>query len=113
MVYTTSGVTLELRGIVLDQTRSIALKDGWNLIPFYSTTEQDPVEVFSSIESAIVVVKDQEGNTYVPDVGINDIGMLKPGRSYRIYLESDQTFSYPTSTTSSSATQTRLPDGSR
>ncbi len=52
-------------------------------------------DVFSSISSAVVIVKDDEGNFWLPDYGINSINDMQPGEGYKIYVDEYINFTYP------------------
>ena len=93
-VYVTSTKTLEIQGSPLSSP-TLTLEAGWNLIPFYPTTGVPVDEAFQSISGALEIVKDEAGNSYVPNRGINEIGTLKPGKAYKVFVSEDVTFSYP------------------
>jgi hypothetical protein len=93
-VYMNASQTLTLEGTTLD-TPTLDLNAGWNLIPFYPTSEMSVQDAFSSISDKVEIVKDEAGNSYVPSLGIDEIGMLQPGRAYKVYLTSSTSFSYP------------------
>jgi hypothetical protein len=82
-------------GDPVDRERPIELKEGWNLVPYYPHVPMDVDTAFSSIEDAVEVVRDEDGNEYVPFQGTNEIGDLVPGNAYAVYLTSDVTFVYP------------------
>jgi hypothetical protein len=55
-----------------------------------------PVEdAFQSISGALVIVKDEVGNVYMPDSGINTIGTVEPDHAYKVFLNTEATLSYP------------------
>jgi len=66
---------------------SIALAQGWsifsmNVDPVYANIDS----VMHDIKEKVVLAKDGEGNTYVPDFGINNIGDMDFRRGYKAYL---------------------------
>ena len=97
MVYMATDRSFEINGAALDETRQVSLKEGWNLLPYYPSTEMPVEDAFASIESKVVIVKDEDGNSYVPDpdLTVNEIGNLQPGRAYKVYLSEATSFSYP------------------
>jgi len=65
----------------------VDLAQGWNMFsinidPVYPNVDS----VMSDIKEKIVLIKDCEGNTYVPDYGINNIGTLDYRLGYKGYL---------------------------
>jgi hypothetical protein len=97
LVYMTSSQSMSVSGYGVDPTTSFMLKEGWNLIPYYPETGMTPEDAFASISSELVMVKNQAGETYVPDPQdpIDDIGQLQPGEAYKVYVSSPVSFSYP------------------
>ena len=66
---------------------TVALSQGWNMF----SINLDPVypnidSVMSDIKEKIVLIKDDDGNTYVPDYGINNIGNMDYRWGYKGYL---------------------------
>lgn len=57
------------------QQQKIALEPGWNLISSYIDPADPGMEsIFSAIQANIALVKDARGASYVPSLGINQIG---------------------------------------
>jgi cytochrome c553 len=97
LVYMTTSQSMSVSGYGVDPTTSFMLEEGWNLIPYYPDTGMTPEDAFASISSELVMVKNQAGETYVPDPQdpIDDIGQLQPGEAYKVYVSSPVSFSYP------------------
>jgi hypothetical protein len=97
LVYMTNSQSMSVSGYGVDPTTSFMLEEGWNLIPYYPDTGMTPEDAFASISSELVMVKNQAGETYVPDPQdpIDDIGQLQPGEAYKVYVSSSVSFSYP------------------
>jgi hypothetical protein len=97
LVYMTNSQSMSVSGYGVDPTTSFMLEEGWNLIPYYPDTGMTPEDAFASISSELVMVKNQAGETYVPDPQdpIDDIGQLQPGEAYKVYVSSPVSFSYP------------------
>jgi cytochrome c553 len=97
LVYMTNSQSMSVNGYGVDPTTSFMLEEGWNLIPYYPETAMTPEDAFASISSELVMVKNQAGETYVPDPQdpIDDIGQLQPGQAYKVYVSSPVSFSYP------------------
>jgi hypothetical protein len=43
----------------------------------------------------LVIAKNNNGQTYIPGYGINDIGTMQPGQGYQVYLTAADTLVYP------------------
>jgi len=93
-VYMSGTQTLRVEGEALSST-TLDLAAGWNLIPFYPTTEMSVEDAFASISGTVEMVKDAEGNSYIPARSLDEIGTLKPGQAYKVYVNEATSFSYP------------------
>ncbi len=62
---------------------------GWNLLSSYiNPTNPNFAEIFSSVANNIIIAKNQAGQIYSPQYGINDIGNWNPEESYQFYTNS-------------------------
>lgn len=96
MIYTDADVAFTLEGTETDPTAtSIALNPGWNLVPFFGTAAYPVEDAVAPIADQLVLVKDDQGNVYYPESGINSIGDMQPGRGYKVYLNEETTLTYP------------------
>lgn len=95
-VYVETADTLAIQGIATDSTASLDLSGGWNILPFYLRGSMSVSTALDSIDTSVVTVKDQDGNSYIPSLNIDNIGDLVPGRGYKIYMETSVTLTYPT-----------------
>jgi cytochrome c553 len=93
-VYMSSTQTLLVEGETVSST-TLDLSAGWNLIPFYPDTEMSVQDAFASINGTVEIVKDTEGNSYIPARNLDEIGVLKPGQAYKVYVNEATSFSYP------------------
>jgi len=64
----------------------INLVSGWNMIGYPCTQEIIVSDAFSSIVDEIYIVKDNNGNVYMPEFGFNGIGLLEGGQGYQIKM---------------------------
>jgi len=53
------------------------------------------VDVLASIESSVVIVKDDDGQFWIPQYSVNTIGNMSPGMGYDIFVSEASSFSYP------------------
>jgi hypothetical protein len=80
--------------IIDKNTQTIILNQGWNLISSYLIPENDSLEViFNNIKSNVTIVKDNDGNAYIPEFEINNIGNWKETAAYFVYSTISQTLS--------------------
>ncbi len=80
---------------ILPQAQTLSVPAGWSIIPYYRDSVMSIAAALSGIAADVILVKDQDGQTYIPSAGINTIGTLKPGQGYQIKLASEQTLLYP------------------
>ncbi len=73
----------------------IELATGWNLVSFVLDDEVSIQEALGSISAHLSIVVDDTGRLYYPELGIDEIGTMKPGEGYSIYVTADCTLVYP------------------
>ena len=95
----TSDFTIYVNGVRVDADSGINLRDGWNILGYLHTDEYPISTMLSSIETYIDIVKDGEGNVYIPYIPVNTIQNMKPGKGYKIKILSGNNiiFHYPDS----------------
>lgn len=105
-VYATESRSLSVTGQRLDSDAPLELAPGWNYIPFLPAQPLPVEDAFSSLDDALVVVKDQSGDAYITGgpVQVNEIGEMQPGAGYRVYVDAGQTLTFPTAPSSSTTT---------
>ena len=64
----------------------INLVSGWNMIGYPCSQEVIVSDAFSSIVNEITIVKDNNGNAYMPEFSFNGIGFLEGGQGYQIKM---------------------------
>lgn len=100
IVHIKEADTLLLEGKRLSpDTTSIALQEGWNLVPYFGDAPMPVDKALASLSSALVMVKDNAGQVYLPSLSINNIGTLYPGQGYKMYVSEKATFAYPSAAT--------------
>jgi len=78
-------VTLPVQGY-LTRNKSVQLAAGWSIMPVLSTVETS-LDVFSPLSGHLKVVKDVGGTgVYWPEMAINSLHSLIPGKAYYIML---------------------------
>ena len=94
---------LTMQGGTIDVTRnSIALRRGWNLLPYWGTIDGFPLttalSALISFDRDSMMVKDEDGRIYWAALGYDDIKVMRIGKGYELYLSTDYPeFRYPTS----------------
>ncbi|QXD16164.1 hypothetical protein GQ464_004215 [Rhodocaloribacter litoris] len=97
-VNTRAAATLTVEGTPISPVAMpINLTTGWNLVPFLPAQEMPLETALASIADKLVVVIDNLGRIYYPEFGINDIGTMKPGQGYRMYVSGVAVLTYPLS----------------
>jgi hypothetical protein len=95
-VYAKSDVILAIQGDSLGSP-SIALEQGWNLVPCFPSSPLSIEEAVSSITEDLGPVKDEAGRVYLPEEDPDTLEQMKPGEGYRIYVRQSTTLTYPES----------------
>lgn len=91
--------TLEFCGTYLrSESNPINLTDGWNTIAYLSTHNMNVEFVMSPLTSRnnLVIVKDYQGNPFLPEWDYNGIGEMKPGQGYQLKVNNQDQIYYPT-----------------
>jgi len=96
MVHSTTEQWFTVEGKALHpEWTPLILEPGWNIVT-YLPDESLPVgEAMQSISELLVLVKDFEGNAYIPEFGVNEIGDLEPGQGYKVFVSGEATLTYP------------------
>ena len=76
---------------ILTEPIPVDLYEGWNLIGYPLNFEQNCAAVFEPISESILIVKNNYGFIYWPDIGYNGLGDLKPGLGYQIFMHNTET----------------------
>ena len=72
----------------------------WYFMSYLPQISQPIATVYNAINTRIILVKNPAGQVYYPTLGINEIVTMKPGEGYRIAVNQNLTFRYPTPTSS-------------
>lgn len=86
--------SLVIEGESTADNTPIALRQGWNMIPVLLTQAFPVEECLFSISDQLVVAKDNLGQIYNPEFGINTIGDFVPGQGYNVYVNPTATLNY-------------------
>ena len=91
-------LTLNITGAKVDFANTqYDLGAGWTIISYIKDSEMPIIDAFKTLtdDGSLVIVKNNKGDTYIPEYGIDNIINLIPGQSYYIYLNQAKTFVFP------------------
>ena len=92
------GVEMNMTGQPINHDHPILLEPyKANMIPYFHE-ECLPVDyAFSVLGNDLLLVKDDEGQYYIPGININTLNTICPGNAYIVftYVDYDLTFHYP------------------
>jgi hypothetical protein len=80
---------------VIPNETVLNLNEGWQIMPYLREQAASTEVLFDPVVESIILVKDDLGNVYWPEWGINTIGNLKPGKGYQVKMTNDRNFNYP------------------
>jgi hypothetical protein len=106
--------TFKVNGLPLDPTLPMPVPGsyedfqtgGWDLVPFLPNSPVPVDQAFASIRENILCVRNSDGQIYMPRMGINQIGMMRPGECYWVSLEKPDTLIYPDGSLGKARTRT-------
>ena len=87
--------TLLLEGSLTPYNYELNIESGWNIMGYLHQEYMNAEEAVNSIIESIIIIKDEDGNVYWPEFGLNSINNMKPGEGYQIKLENPVNFSFP------------------
>lgn len=90
-----NNLFLNVQGTKIDyQTTAIPIVEGWQIIPYLKDHPKNIATQLNSISDEIILVKDNEGNVFVPSL-FNNIGDMQPGQGYFLKAKSNTVLIYP------------------
>jgi hypothetical protein len=94
-MYSDSADTIRTVGSALNAfSTPVPLQQGWNLVGYLPQFNLAVGTAFSGIVSQIWLVKDNDGNNYWPDYGIDQIDTMTVGQGYFAYMKNAATLTY-------------------
>ncbi len=90
---TNAESTLAVIGPKVSET-ALQISEGWNLIPVLSTCQTDVAGLFEG-QDAIIVKEVAGTNLYWPEMNINTLGYLQPGKAYFVLMQTAGEISFP------------------
>ena len=86
---------LDISGSSLNFDYPISIPEGWSYIGYLHQDTYLLEDMFQSINTNIMIIKDSQGNVYWPLFEINAIETMSPGQAFQINLYEEELFSYP------------------
>ena len=86
---------LIMSGELVSSDFYIPLNGGWSLLGYLNLDCNNTENMMSSIVNDLVIMKDENGNVYWPEFGLNSIGNMCPGKGYQIKMNNAVFFNYP------------------
>jgi hypothetical protein len=80
---------------ILPSQASIDLPMGWSIAPYLRDADMPIVGAMSGIVDDLILVKDQDGRSYVPSAGVNGIGDMNVGQAYQVKMATARSLVYP------------------
>jgi hypothetical protein len=97
-VYADSVDTIRVEGTTVDVAATpLSLPSGWSIIGYLPQSNISITTALAGITSQILIVKNNAGQVYLPDYFIDDIGTMKVGEGYQIFMKSAAVLTYPVS----------------
>jgi hypothetical protein len=96
-IKTNTADTLKICGLQMQpEVQPIALQSGWNIVSYLRESPSSADEVFADFSSNdnLVIVKDYNGNPYLPEWDFNGIGNMYPGQGYQLKIYEADTLVY-------------------
>ena len=82
--------------LLLPENTNINLEVGWNMIAYLRTSPSPCDLVFNLLtdNNQLVIVKDSNGNAYLPEWNFNGIGLMLSGKGYQLKMYVPANFNY-------------------
>lgn len=92
----TAGSILSIGCVQIDPlTTPISLPAGWSLIAYLRTSPIEPEIALDPITPHVIIIKNADGNAFIPSLNINNLGMMLPGQGYQIKVSGATDLTYP------------------
>jgi len=94
-VFCSQASELVINGTVLDPDTRYALNaNQWNWLgyPFYKS--QPVEEALRDIRRDLVIILDDQGGYWIPELNLNTLGNMHPGKGYYTYVDENLEFQY-------------------
>jgi M6 family metalloprotease-like protein len=86
---------LRVRGITVDPQFPIRLEEGWQILPYYPHYCLDVRMALAGLGEHLRIIKDSNGDFYWRQYNYSNMGEMRPGQGYFIYVDEDVELVYP------------------
>ena len=95
-IYMDNQDELTFEGVkVRPENVTLSLAEDWNWIPYLRDEDMSVETAMEDIEDDMLIIKDINGNLYIPSLNINSLQTLKTGMGYIIYMNNSSEYTYP------------------
>ncbi|MFH0991383.1 MAG: choice-of-anchor X domain-containing protein, partial [bacterium] len=95
-IYMQSTDTVMINGEEINPAlKPLVMPQGWNMISYLRNSPMRSDTALASIDTSLVIAKNNAGQVYWPAFAINTIGSMKPGQGFQLYLKNARTLTYP------------------
>ena len=84
--YEMGVISLEDQQTITEVDAFLLMPEGWSFFGFTCIDPLNLIDAFASIVNQVLIVKDNNGNVYLPQYGFNGIGDLFYGLGYQLKL---------------------------
>jgi hypothetical protein len=93
-VRASEGATATVYGQSVQSDAPVSLDAGWNVVPYYPDRSGAADVQLREVAGSALLLKDDRGRAYVPDLGVATLQQLRPGRGYKLFAQSADTLRY-------------------
>jgi hypothetical protein len=87
--------SISVRGSrVIPELNPIAFAEGWNMMSYLRKESSDIAVTMESIVDDVIIIKDEDGNVFMPEWGFNGIGNFNQGIGYQVKTLNETTFTF-------------------
>ena len=87
--------TLTVRGSrVIPELNEMTLEEGWNMMSYLREDAADIAVTMEPFVDDIIIVKDENGEAYIPEWSFNGIGNFNQGIGYQVKTLNETTFTF-------------------
>lgn len=92
----TSSDTLIIEGTLIQPDQNpVSIPQGWSVIAYLRTQPGALTQMISTINSSVIILKDEYGSVYWPAFSLDMIQTMQPGKGYQLKTTSAGTLIYP------------------
>ncbi len=91
-----ANTSLIIEGAQADPlSTAVPIQEGWQIISYLRDQPGAVEEQLQAIEGVVEIVKNNTGQNYIPEWGINTLGNLEPTQGYKLKADAAATLFYP------------------